>query len=246
MPMKIIRRNLSLISFVLIYLIISTTLIFLESFQGETQWNVFSTFAPFFLLGIILDYLVSRNQELTTGYKFLSQLLPSGIFLIYGISLITDIIGRPPIEAFNYIIWLFVAVPLFIISHYKDNYRRRMFSSILGVGFVGAVYLHFTTITDELNKDYGLMVYLICLFIMFYAVSGVKKIYYLSSIIGLIDAIILLYIRKHPITDKAKVYGWDFDIAYNFEMILLTNLIICLLFCFLAELLKAKIKKKRL
>lgn len=240
---KLLRRNLSLFTFIVIYFIFVITLAFLESFQWETQWYVLTTLIPFFLLGAIFDYIVDKNHDLSIGYKIISQLMPSGIFLLYVISIILEEIDRPPIEAFNYMIWIFLAVPLFIISHFKEDYRKRMFSSLLGTGFVGAIYLHLTTLTDELDEGKGLMVYLICLFLMLYAAAGIRKLYYISAIIGLLDAIVLIFFWKYPPIDKARLYNWDFYIAFKFDMLLLATFIICLIISLIATLIKAKANK---
>jgi len=45
----ILRRNASLFAFIVIYFIIAATLIILESFQWETQWNILTALLPFLL-----------------------------------------------------------------------------------------------------------------------------------------------------------------------------------------------------
>lgn len=215
-------------------------MIFLESFQWETQWNVFSTLVPFFILGAILDYITDKNNDLTTGYKIFSQLMPTGIFLLLGISLIFEIIDRPPVKSFEYLIWVFVALPFFITSYFRDNYRRRMFSSLFGTGLIGAVYLYLTTLTNELDGEKGLIVYLICIFLMFYAASGYKKLFFIGIVLGLIDASIIIFLWKNPITKKARLYGWDFDIAFKFELLLLATFALCILISLLSTINKVK------
>jgi hypothetical protein len=239
----LVRRNLSLFAFIAIYLVIATVLLFLESFQPETQGNVITTLFPFFLLGIILDYIASKNHDLSKGYLIFSQLLPTGVFLIFGISIILDITGRPPIDALNYIMWLFIAVPFFITSNIRENYRRRMLTSFIGTGLIGAVYIQLTTKADELDKENGLIVYLICIFLIFYAASGLKKLFFSNIILGFIDGALLIFLRLNPITYKSRLYGWDYDIAYQFELLLLANFIICIILC-LIKVLKEEIKKK--
>lgn len=113
-----LRRNLSFLVFVAIYLLFVIILLFLESFQWETQWNVLTVFVPF-LIGVILDYIISRDRELNTGYQIFTQLLPAGIFVLYGISEIQKLANRPQNESFTYLIWLFIAVPFFITSNLK-------------------------------------------------------------------------------------------------------------------------------
>ena len=227
-----LRRNFSLFAFIGIYIVIVAVLLFLESFQWETQWNIFSTMVPFFLIGAMLDYMTGKNKDLGKGYKILTQLMPTGVFVLLGTSFIFQAAGRPPVEAFQYLIWLFIAVPFFITSYFKENYRKRMFSSLLGTGFVGAVYLYLTTMTDELNEGNGLIVYLICIFLMFYAASGHKKLYPAGTVLGLAFAGILVFFRHYPLTYDGKLYGWDFDIAYKFELLLLFSFLICIIICF--------------
>ncbi|NLO09844.1 MAG: hypothetical protein GX129_08285 [Clostridiales bacterium] len=242
----LVRRNLSLFTFIAVYLVIAIVLMFLESFQLETQWNVITTLIPFFLLGVILDFIVSRNHDLQKGYLIFAQLLPTGIFLLFGITTILMIIERPPIEAFNYIIWLFIAAPFFITSNFRENYRRRMISSLIGVGLVGAIYIQLTTMTDELEEGNGLIVYLVCIFLMFYAASGLKRLFYINLILGFIDAAILVFLWKNPLTEASRLRGWDYDIALQFELLLLANLIICIIICLIDVLIREKERKSTL
>lgn len=237
----IIRRHVSLFAFIFIYLIIAAVLLFLEAFQWETQWNVITTLVPFFLIGAMLDYMTGKNNELSTGFKKFSQLLPTGVFLLLGISCIVDTIGRPPIKFLEYLIWAFIALPFFITSYIRENYRKRLFSALLGTGFVGAVYLHLTTITDELNGGSVLIVYLICICLMFYAASGHKKLYFTGMTLGLIDAVVLIFLRNNPLTKGGKFYGWDFDIAYKFELLLLANFTVCIIICFFSAVNRGKL-----
>ena len=239
----LVSRNLSLFSFIFIYLVIALILIFLESFQLETQWNVITTFIPFFLLGIILDFIVSKSLDLQRGYLIFAQLLPIGVFLLFGISVLLEIIGRPPMNALNYIIWLFIAVPFFITSNFRDNYRKRMLSSLIGTGLVGAAYIQLTTITNELDEKSGLIVYLVCIFLMFYAASGLKRLFFINIILGFIDAALLIFLWKNPITDNSRFYGWDYEIAFQFELLLLANFIICIIICLIDVLLREKEEK---
>lgn len=239
----LIRRNLSLFTFIAVYLVIAIVLLFLESFQSETQWNVITTLIPFFLLGVILDFIASRNHDLQRGYLVFAQLLPTGIFLIFGISYLLIIIEKPPIEAFNYVIWLFIAAPFFITSNIIDNYRIRMISSLIGTGLVGAIYIQLTTMTDKLEEGNGLIVYLVCIFLLFYAASGLKKLFYINLILGFIDAAILVFLWKNPLTEASKLHGWDYDIGFQFELLLLANIVICILICLINVLIREKERK---
>lgn len=238
----ILRRNASLFAFIVIYFIIAATLIILESFQWETQWNILTALLPFFIMGAMLDYITVKNKELSTGYKIFSQLMPTGIFILLGLTFIVKAIGKTPIKSFGYLIWIFPAVPFFITSYIKDNYRKRMFSALLGTGFVGAAYLYLTTVTNKLDNKYGFIVYLVCIFFIFYAASGHRKLYLAGSVLGFIDAAVLIYFRNNPVTEKADLYGWDFDIVYKFELILLANFIICMIICFLSAFYREKRK----
>jgi hypothetical protein len=195
-------------------------------------------------MGAILDYIVSKDHELQIGYRIFVQLMPTGVFLLYGFSLILDIIERPPVEAFSYLIWLFIAVPFFIASNMKNNYRRRMLFSIIGTGLVGAIYIHLTTMTDELDTGNGLIVYLICIFLMFYAASKLKRLFFIGAAFGLIDGAVLIFLWKNPITEASTLHSWDFDIAYQFELLLLANFIICIIICLVAAFTRGKTEKK--
>ncbi len=228
---KFLSRNLSLLAFICIYIIVAVTLIFLESFQFDTQCLVLTTLAPFFIMGAILDYMVYNNKELKPGYKILAQLLPTGIFLLFGMSVIADKMDQYPPKSFNYLIWLFYPISLFIASYFKENHRNRMFSALLGCGFVAAVYLHLTTLTNQLNEGSGLIIYLICLFLIFYAAAGLKKLVFIGGVLGFLDGAALIFLKHNPLSESDYKYGWDFNIAYRFELILLTNFIICSILC---------------
>lgn len=234
-----IRRNLSLFIFIVIYLMIAIILISLESFQVETQLNVISAFVPFFLLGMILDFIVARNSDLKTGYKILTQLMPAGIFILFGLAAILSILGKP-IDTIYYVIWIFIALPFFINSYIKDNYRKRMLSSLIGTALIVAVYIQLTNVTDELDNGKGLILYLISIFMIFYAASRLKNFFFIGIILGFIDALILIFLWKNPVTNLSKLYGWDYEIAFQFEILLLSNFIICIIICFIDVLIRKK------
>ncbi|NLJ95688.1 MAG: hypothetical protein GX321_00925 [Clostridiales bacterium] len=237
-------RNLSLFTFVAIYLIIATILLFLESFQWETQFNVITALIPFFLLGAVIDYIISRNKQISNFYKVIAQILPAGTFVLFGISILLEILGKPPAEAVYYLGWLFISLPFFISSYYKDNHRKRLLYSLIGTGLMAVVYIFLTTITDNLIEGSGLVIYLISFLLMFYAASVFNNLFYIGTIIGGIDAAILLLLWKNPISEKSKVLGWDYDIAFNFELILLITFILCILLCFVHAIIKNKPSSK--
>lgn len=232
---EIILRNLSLFTFLAIYVVLAVTLLFLEAFVAETQYYVITTLLPFFLLGLILDYVVSRNKVLLKGYKIFTQLLPAGIFLLYGLSQLLRLAGRPHSAAFNYLIWLFIAAPFFIAGYQKEGNRSKILFSILGTGLMAASYLYLTTKTRQLDGGSGFVVYMICYFMMFYAASGLPRLAYLGVVFGFMNAVVLLLLWKYPVTQTARLYGWDYDISYNFELLMLTTFILCILVCLITS-----------
>lgn len=229
-----ILRNLSAFIFITIYLVLFLIFIFLEGFIPEVQLDMLLTIAPFILLGAILDYIASKNNVLSKDYKIIAQFLPAGVFILYGLTKILELAGREPIDLFNYLIFLFISVPFLIISYNKAGHKNKMIYSLIGTGLVAASYLYLTTITKELNEGTGLVIYLISYFAMFYAASSLRKMPYLSIILGAANASILLLIYKFPVTATAKTYGWDYDIAQNFEILMIEFLILSILICLLS------------
>ena len=79
---------------------------------------------------------------------------------------------------------------------------------------------------------------------MFYAASAFKNLFYIGAIIGGIDAIILYFLRMNPLSEKGKTLGWDYDIAFNFELIIIITFILCILLCLLHAINKDKLSIK--
>ena len=113
-----------------------------------------------------------------------------------------------------------------------------MISSLIGTVLLGAAYLQLTTVTNELEEESGLIVYLICFFLMFYAASGLKQLFFINIILGFIDGAVLIFLWKNPVTYNSKLHGWDYEIAFQFELLLLITFIICIIICLIDALLK--------
>lgn len=241
---QVLLRHMSLFSFIFIYLIIALILLFIEFFQWETQYNVITALIPFFILGAILDYIISKNNQISKPTKIIAQILPVGIFVLFGLSIFLEILGKPSADAVYYLIWLLIAFPFFISSNYKDNHRKRTLYSIIGTGLMTIVYVYLTTITDNLHEGYGLVVYLISFFLMFYAASAFYNLFYIGAIMGAINSLILILLWKNPISEKAKIIGWDYDIAFNFELMIVITFILCILLSLINVIKNEKLSKK--
>lgn len=226
-----IRRHLSALVFSSIYLIIILVHLFLESFIPEIQMDMLMVMLPFILLGGILDYIISRNTVLPKTYRIYVQLLPAGVFILYALTALLVAIGREPSDIFNYLFWLFITAPFFIASYNKEGHRNRLISALIGTALVALAYLYLTTMTQNLDGGSGLIIYLISYFAMLYSASGIKRMPFLSTVIGAANAVILLLFYKYPSTDTLQAGGWDFDIAENFEILMLEFFILCILIC---------------
>ncbi len=232
-----IRKNLSTLIFLSVYLVMVVTFLFLEGFQAESQLNILTIMLPCTLLGIILDYTVNRNTVLTEGQKIFTRILPSGIIIIYFIMLIFQIAGRPLSDEYNYIFYLFISVPFMIVSYNREGHRSRMLFSLLGTVAVFGFYLSLTTKTEELNEGSGLIIFIVSYFMMFYAASTLRKLPYLSTLLGILVTVILWYLYKNPQTPEGQLFGWDYDYMVNFEYIMLITFILCILIRLVAEFL---------
>ncbi|MBH1940076.1 hypothetical protein I5677_04095 [Mobilitalea sibirica] len=224
-----IRRNLSALIFLTIYIVLAVVYIFLEGFLPDNQFILLTTMLPLIILGGILDYILSKNSELVKSYKTFAQILPSGFLLLFLISAMIDRIGRNPIEAFEYIYIFFITVPFFIASYHKEGHKERMKFSLTGLAFMVAVYMWLTTQTNYLLENSYVLVYFFSYFMMFYAASCIYKAAYISTILGILNSITLLVLRYFPFTAKATFYGWDRDIFQNFEILMLSTFTLCIL-----------------
>lgn len=217
-------RNLSLLSLAAIYLVLVVYHLISEAFVLENQIFLLSIMLPFLLLGGILDFIVSRNTVLPKNYRTFTQLLPLGVFALFGASFLLEAADRPDYECFQFILWIFLSIPFFIATYRKEGHKNRMIFSMLSTALVFAAYLYLTTLTDELVEGNGIVVYLITYFCMYYSASGFHKLPFISTILGTLNAIALLVLWKSPMTDAAKLYGWDYDIALNFEFLMMVSL----------------------
>ncbi|HWT27640.1 MAG TPA: hypothetical protein VN131_06845 [Mobilitalea sp.] len=237
-----IQRNLTTLIFIAIYLGMVLIHLFLEAFIPIVQFDLFTTMLPFIIFGVILDFILSRNNTLTKSYKMVAQIIPAGVFVLQGISTINMASGRDDIKAFNYLIWLFVVVPLFIASYQKEGHKYRMIFSLIGIGLIAVVYLYLTTITDSLDEGSGAVVYFISYFCMIYAASSIRRLPYLGTVIGAANAIALLWLRYFPFTTDAKSHGWDYDIAFSFELLIILSILACLFIRFIAVFQKDEVR----
>lgn len=231
-------RHLSTLMFIVLYIIIAGVLIGLESFVAETQAGLFQIMAVSILTGAILDYIISKNTLLPIGYKVFTQILPSGVFILLGLTFMMELVDRTPPIIFNYLIFLIIAAPFAIASFDKATHKYKLIFSLLGTALMFSVYLYLTTITIKLNKEDGLVLYILSAFLVLYAASSIPKLPFLSTILGLLAGIALYWIYKYPVTADAIRNGWDFDIAENFEYILLITIGVGILLTFLAALVK--------
>lgn len=216
-----------------------------DSFILSNQVDLLVTMLPFILMGAILDYILSRNHELDTLFKVIAQLLPLGILILPVIATIQLIAGYEHTELINYLMWIFLSLPFFIASYEKDNFKKMMIYSIVGTGFIVVVYYYITTLTLNINSGSGAFLYFIAYILMFYTASGSKKMPWMGTILGVLNAGSLLLLRYIPITEMAKLYGWDIDIATKMEFLVGTSLVICILIRFFHTLIKDTRKKNR-
>lgn len=231
-----IRRNLTALLFLAIYVLMVLVFLFLESFQSESQLNLISIMLPCILFGIVLDFIVSRNTVLTKGQKIFTQLLPTGIFVIYFIMLIVQLTGHTYPEKYNYLYYIFLAAPFIIVSYEKEGHGKRMLYSLLGTASVFGFYLYLTTITTELEKNFGMIIFLLFYFMMLYSASTIPKLPYLSTLLGVIVTVFLWYIYKNPITAEGKIHGWDYDYLLIFEATMLVTFFICIIIRLIAAI----------
>lgn len=224
-----ILRNLSTTIFLVVYLCLVVVHISNDGFILENQIGLLITMLPFVLFGVVLDFLGKRNKTLEAWIRILAQLLPLGIFLMQIVSTVFLYLGKESYDIFNYLIWLFLTVPLFIISYEKDEFRPKILKSTIGTGAIAVVYVYLTIQTKNLDGGYGAMIYFVSYFLMLYLATGIKKAPYLGTAIGIINAILLLLLRYVPMTADAKSFGWDYSISFHFELLVITTFIICIL-----------------
>lgn len=225
----IIPRNLSTTVFLLVYLGFVISHLVSDSFILENQIGLIIAMFPFILLGMTLDFLLRRNKELDLWMRVVAQLLPLGIFAMQIVSTIYLYLGKEPIEFFNYLIWLFISAPFFIISYKKDEFRPKLLRTSIGTGAIIVVYLFLMTQTKELNNSYGSFIYFVSYFFMIYVSSGIRRFPYLGAILGICNAFMLLLLRYTPMSANAKNISWDYHISIQIEMLLFVTILFSIL-----------------
>ena len=234
-------RYLSTLIFLAVYLVMAVIFLFLEGFQAESQLNLITVILPCILLGMILDLMISRNTILNNGQKLFTRILPSGIFILFFITMIFQLVDRTLPDYYNYLYYLFIAGPFMIVSYQKEGHKNRMIFSLIGTATVFAFYLHLTTKTENLDEGGGLFIFIIAYFMMFYATSMFPKLPYLPILLGLLNTAVLWYLYQNPVSLDGLPHNWDYDYMLYFEYIMLGIFVVCILVRLLAEFLsKAK------
>lgn len=235
---RFILRHMSTLLFLIIYLLLVGSLIGLESFVLETQIGLFQLMILFILGGAALDYALSKNPLVPLGYKIFAQILPLCVFVLIGISYLLPLIGSTPSELFNYLIYPILSLPFLIAGFEKSSHKSKMISSLIGTGLMFFIYLYLTKMTDQLNEGTGLTIYIISVFVILYASSSIPKLPILGAILGLLGGCTLFWLYRSPVTAEGKLYGWDYDIAIQFEQILLILICLSILLTFLGAFLR--------
>ena len=230
-----LQRNLSALIFLAIYLVMTICFLFLEGFQTESQLNLITIILPCLLLGIILDFILSRNSLLNNGQKNFTRILPSGIFLMYFITILFNIADRSLPDYYNNFYYLFISGPFMIASYQKQEHRNRMIFSLIGTVTVFAFYLYLTTKTEHLDKGFGLFIFMLSYFMMFYSASAIRKLTYLPILLGIMNTVVLWYLYQNPVSADGLPHSWDYDYLLYFEYIMLGAFVVCILVRLLAE-----------
>ena len=225
----ILYRNLSALIFLAIYLVMAVLFLLVEGFQAESQMNLVIVLYPCIMLGILLDFIVSRNTLLNNGQKLFTKLLPSGIFILYIIMILFRAADRSLPDYYNYFYYLFISGPFMIVSYQKQGHRNRMIFSLIGTVIVFAFYLYLTTKTENLDKGSGLFLFMIAYFMMFYSASMIRKLPYLPVLLGLINTAVLWYLYQNPVSLDGLPHNWDYDYLLYFEYIMLGTFAVCIL-----------------
>lgn len=235
-----LHRNLSIVLLVMTYLLMVVIHIISDSFLLKEQGELLLTMLPFFAVGSIIDYILARRQDVDKSLKVFAKLCPAFIFLMQGITSAYIILEQKPPELFDYLIWLILALPFFIASYDKKEHKHKLIYSGIGTGLVVLTYLFLTTQTDELNEGYGAVIYFITYFLLLYTASGNVKLPYLGMVLGLINAAAYLWLRYQPITEAARLHGWDYELYIMVDLLILITLCISILLRLLEEVLVRK------
>lgn len=229
-----ILKNLSIITFITVYILTVIIHIVSDSFLMGDQLGLLIVFLPFFLIGLALDFIVNRNKSLKRLPSVIAKLLPLGVIFLWLPNTILMNYGENYAVQYyfyyiGYVVWLFIALPFYIASFTKDGFRLRTIRSLTGTGIFAIAYIILTSKSGLLDKGFGFLTILLSYYFMFFAVSGIKKLNFAAPVIGLLDAIALFIFSKYPINKNAGVFGWDSDINIKIDIIILITFTICIL-----------------
>lgn len=238
-----ISRNLSIIAFVVTYLITVSIHISSDSFIAGSQLGLLLIFAPFFIMGAVLDFIVRNNESLNSLLSVLARLLPLGI-IIMGMhkNRLINSSENAIVHYYNYyigfIVWMLIALPLFFASFNRQLFRQKTIRSLTGTAAFGIIYLFLTTKTGALDKGAGFVIILLSYFFIFYAISGIQGLNYAAPVLGIINAISLLIFYRFPGgTDR---FAWDSNINIKIDLLILTTFIVCIIIRVYATLMARK------
>lgn len=224
-----LSRNLSLIAFAVTYIVTVSIHLSSDSFIAENQLALLIIFAPFFLMGAALDYITRNNESLNAFLGTLARLLPIGIIIMGMYKNNHMDSGNIITYYFNYyvgfVVWLFIALPLFFSSFNRNLLRQKTIRSLTGTAAFGIVYLMLATKTGALNKGAGFVIILLSYFFIFYAISGIngKLLNFSAPLLGIINAILLFVFYQFPGRD----ISWDSNINIKIDIMILITFIIC-------------------
>lgn len=236
-----IMKHLSALAFITIYVVYAVYHVIADTFLLTDQLGLLFVMLPFILIGLALDYILSNNQELEQWIKVIAKLLPLGVFVMQIISTIY-LYQEEELSIFNYMIWLFVAAPFFIASYTRENVQRRVYLSGIGTGAFLVVYLFLATQTDAIDSGYGSIAYFAAYFMIMFAVTGRKRFPYLTVVISVINAVVLLFRRYVPTTRDTKLYGWDYNLNAVIELLIIITFSLCISFYVIDTILNSRKK----
>ena len=228
-----VARNLSILGFIAVYVLTVSIHLSTDSFIADNQLGLLIIFAPFFLMGAALDFIVRNNDELGGFSSAVARLLPLGIILLWlpNASLMKYSSSNSVVQFYfyyiGYLVWLLIALPLFLASFNRDAFRNKTIRSLTGTAAFGIVYLILTTKTGFLDKGAGFVTILISYFFIFYAISGIQSMNYVAPAIGIINAVIMLIFYFFP--GSRGNLGWDSNINLKIDIMMLLTFITCII-----------------
>lgn len=213
---------------IIIYIVMVVLHLISDSFILSDQVAILLMMIPFTLYGFILDYILVKNTILNKVIRTLTALLPNCLFLLPIISATPLYNSIEQYDILSYLIWILLSLPLFITSFSKENLRQRTMHTLYGLAAIIVVYMFLTTQTTELDISYGATLYFITYFFLIFSASGIKRIPYLGTGLGILNAIALIIMRYYPITAAARMNGWDYYFMYEMETLIIITLVISL------------------